>query len=64
MWRASPNKIYKWIRGTNAVRDLAVHNDDGFAYTLDDMARVELNAWSKLWRPGRADPRIRPVAVS
>eukprot|EP00971_Amphidinium_carterae_P147522 2923579-Amphidinium_carterae.1 len=39
MWKDSPQKIYKWIRGTVAVWDLAVHDEDGFAYTPDDMAK-------------------------
>eukprot|EP00971_Amphidinium_carterae_P031127 612539-Amphidinium_carterae.2 len=47
----SPKKIYKWIRGTTAVWDLAVHDENGFAHTPDDTAKVELGAWSKLWRP-------------
>eukprot|EP00971_Amphidinium_carterae_P258581 5132210-Amphidinium_carterae.1 len=52
MWKDSPKKIYKLIRGTTAVWDSAVHDDDDFAYTPDDTAKVELGAWSKLWRPG------------
>eukprot|EP00971_Amphidinium_carterae_P083404 1650760-Amphidinium_carterae.2 len=51
MWKDSPKKIYKWIRGI-AVWDLAVHDVDGFAYTPDDTAKLELGAWSKLRRPG------------
>eukprot|EP00971_Amphidinium_carterae_P271181 5381419-Amphidinium_carterae.1 len=47
-----PLKIYKWIRGTTAVWDLDVHDEDGFDYMLDDTARVELGAWNKIWRPG------------
>eukprot|EP00971_Amphidinium_carterae_P157193 3116273-Amphidinium_carterae.2 len=46
MWNTAPKKIYKCIRGTIAVWDLAVHDIDGFAYTPDDTARVELGAWS------------------
>eukprot|EP00971_Amphidinium_carterae_P348062 6490301-Amphidinium_carterae.2 len=52
VWKTAPKKIYKWIRGTTAFWDLAVHDDDEIAYALDDTARVELGAWSKLWRPG------------
>eukprot|EP00971_Amphidinium_carterae_P330356 6463351-Amphidinium_carterae.1 len=28
MWKIGPKKIYKWIRGTAVVWDLAVHDDD------------------------------------
>eukprot|EP00971_Amphidinium_carterae_P320180 6364487-Amphidinium_carterae.3 len=52
MWKTSPKNIYKWIGGTTAVWDLAVHDENGFAHTPDDTAKVELGAWSKLWSPG------------
>eukprot|EP00971_Amphidinium_carterae_P292113 5798955-Amphidinium_carterae.3 len=56
----SPKKIYKWVRGTTGVWDLAVHGEDGFAYTPDDTAKVELGAWNKLWRPGT--PQFQKIA--
>eukprot|EP00971_Amphidinium_carterae_P213495 4237036-Amphidinium_carterae.1 len=31
MWSTSPKKIYKWIRGTAAVWDIAILSDEGFA---------------------------------
>eukprot|EP00971_Amphidinium_carterae_P242483 4814867-Amphidinium_carterae.2 len=48
----SPKKIYKWIRGTAAVWDLAILSEDGYALSPDHAAQAELEAWSKLWRPG------------
>eukprot|EP00971_Amphidinium_carterae_P051456 1013479-Amphidinium_carterae.3 len=59
MWKNSPKKIYKWIRGTTAVLDLAVHDENGFAYMPDDTAKVELGAWSTLWSPGT--PQLRKL---
>eukprot|EP00971_Amphidinium_carterae_P000175 3746-Amphidinium_carterae.1 len=52
MWNTSPKKIYKWIRGTAAVWDLAIPSTDGFALSPDQATRAELEAWSKLWQPG------------
>eukprot|EP00971_Amphidinium_carterae_P319360 6347297-Amphidinium_carterae.2 len=52
MWKQAPKRIYKWIRGTVVVWDLAIRGSNGFALTLDETAKVELEAWSKLWRPG------------
>eukprot|EP00971_Amphidinium_carterae_P300159 5963890-Amphidinium_carterae.1 len=52
MWATRPMKIYKWIRGTAAVWDLAILSDTGFALTPDQAAQAELAAWSKLWQPG------------
>eukprot|EP00971_Amphidinium_carterae_P139214 2758690-Amphidinium_carterae.1 len=52
MWANSPKKIYKWIRGTAAVWDLAILSDDGYALSPDQAAKAELQAWSKLWQPG------------
>eukprot|EP00971_Amphidinium_carterae_P135204 2679745-Amphidinium_carterae.1 len=52
MWTTSPKKIYKWIRGTAAVWDLAILSEDGFALNPDQAAQAELQAWSKLWQPG------------
>eukprot|EP00971_Amphidinium_carterae_P244385 4852653-Amphidinium_carterae.1 len=48
----SPKKIYKWIRGTAAVWDLAILSDNGYAVSPDQAAQAELEAWSKLWQPG------------
>eukprot|EP00971_Amphidinium_carterae_P235124 4665830-Amphidinium_carterae.2 len=45
-------KIYKWIRGTAAVWDLAILSDEGYALSPDQAAQAELSAWSKLWQPG------------
>eukprot|EP00971_Amphidinium_carterae_P230548 4575387-Amphidinium_carterae.1 len=53
MWATSPKKIYKWIRGTAAVWDIAILSEDGFALSPDQAAQAELQAWSKLWQPGR-----------
>eukprot|EP00971_Amphidinium_carterae_P193528 3840130-Amphidinium_carterae.1 len=53
MWSTSPKKIYKWIRGTAAVWDLAILSSDGFALSPDQATKAELEAWSKLWQPGR-----------
>eukprot|EP00971_Amphidinium_carterae_P214558 4257969-Amphidinium_carterae.1 len=61
MWRTAPKKTYKWIRGATAVWDLAVHDEDVFEYSLNDTARVELGALSKLWRPGTSDLQRRPA---
>eukprot|EP00971_Amphidinium_carterae_P224567 4454834-Amphidinium_carterae.1 len=55
MWDTSPKKIYKWIRGTAAVWDLAILSNDGFALNPDQAAQAELQAWSKLWQPGRTN---------
>eukprot|EP00971_Amphidinium_carterae_P002145 42565-Amphidinium_carterae.1 len=44
----SPSRIYKGICGT-AAEDIAIQHQDGYDPTL------ELNAWSKLWQPGRFD---------
>eukprot|EP00971_Amphidinium_carterae_P201622 4000880-Amphidinium_carterae.2 len=52
MWETSPKKIYKWIRGTAAVWDIAILHENGFALTPDQAAQAELGAWSKLWQPG------------
>eukprot|EP00971_Amphidinium_carterae_P056474 1115905-Amphidinium_carterae.1 len=53
MWNTSPKKIYKWIRSTAAVWDLAILSDEGFALNPDQAAQAELQTWSKLWQPGR-----------
>eukprot|EP00971_Amphidinium_carterae_P340335 6478620-Amphidinium_carterae.1 len=53
MWDTSPKKIYKWIRGTAAVWDLAILSDAGYALSPDQAKQAELEAWSKLWQPGR-----------
>eukprot|EP00971_Amphidinium_carterae_P141436 2802561-Amphidinium_carterae.1 len=53
MWATSPKKIYKWIRGTAAVWDLAILSADGYALSPDQAAGAELEAWSKLWQPGQ-----------
>eukprot|EP00971_Amphidinium_carterae_P350462 6491558-Amphidinium_carterae.2 len=52
MWATSPKKIYKWIRGTAAVWDLAILSENGFALSPHQAAQAELDAWSKLWQPG------------
>eukprot|EP00971_Amphidinium_carterae_P006107 120334-Amphidinium_carterae.1 len=52
MWATSPKKIYKWIRGTAAVWDLAILSENGYALSPDQVAQAELAAWSKLWQPG------------
>eukprot|EP00971_Amphidinium_carterae_P311084 6182141-Amphidinium_carterae.1 len=51
-WETSPKKIYKWIRGTAVVWDLAILSGNGFALSPDQAAQAELEAWSKLWQPG------------
>eukprot|EP00971_Amphidinium_carterae_P336340 6472663-Amphidinium_carterae.1 len=55
---ACPKRMYKWIHGTVVVWDLAIRGSDGFALTPDDAAKTELEAWSKLWRPGSVRLRI------
>eukprot|EP00971_Amphidinium_carterae_P168312 3335045-Amphidinium_carterae.1 len=52
MWQQSPKRIYKWIGGTAVVWDLAIRGENGFALSPDDTAQVELETWSKLWKPG------------
>eukprot|EP00971_Amphidinium_carterae_P233542 4634806-Amphidinium_carterae.1 len=52
MWNTSPKKIYKWIRGTAAVWDLAILSEEGYALSPDQATQAELEAWSKLWQPG------------
>eukprot|EP00971_Amphidinium_carterae_P084880 1679598-Amphidinium_carterae.1 len=52
MWHTSPKKIYKWIRGTAAVWDLAILSKDGYALSPDQATKAELEVWSKLWQPG------------
>eukprot|EP00971_Amphidinium_carterae_P250331 4969419-Amphidinium_carterae.1 len=53
MWQQFPKRIYKWIRATAVVWDLAIRGDAGFAHLPDDAAQVEVDdAWSKLWQPG------------
>eukprot|EP00971_Amphidinium_carterae_P270283 5362885-Amphidinium_carterae.4 len=61
MWKQAPKRIYKWIRGTVVVWDLANRGSNGFALTPDEAAQVELEAWSKLWRPGCV--RLRSVVT-
>eukprot|EP00971_Amphidinium_carterae_P299071 5941635-Amphidinium_carterae.1 len=61
MWKQSPKRIYKWICGTVVVWDLAISGSDGFALTPDEAAKTELEAWSKLWRPGVV--RLRSVVT-
>eukprot|EP00971_Amphidinium_carterae_P077100 1522933-Amphidinium_carterae.1 len=41
----SPSKLFKWVRGTTKVWDLAVSSPG-------EVAASELRAWSKLWKPG------------
>eukprot|EP00971_Amphidinium_carterae_P008746 171952-Amphidinium_carterae.1 len=53
MWTTSPKKIYKWIRGTAAVWDIAILSDEGYALTPDQGTQAELQAWSKQWQPGQ-----------
>eukprot|EP00971_Amphidinium_carterae_P033145 652553-Amphidinium_carterae.1 len=53
MWDTSPKKIFKWIRGTAAVWDLAILSEEGYALSPDQATQAELEAWSKLWQPGR-----------
>eukprot|EP00971_Amphidinium_carterae_P082354 1628259-Amphidinium_carterae.3 len=53
-WERSPKKIYKWIRGTAAVWDLAILHENGYALSSDQAAQSDLIAWSKLWQPGRS----------
>eukprot|EP00971_Amphidinium_carterae_P108243 2143401-Amphidinium_carterae.1 len=57
MWTTSPKKIYKWIRGSAAVWDIAILSDEGYALTPDQAGQAELQAWrlswSKLWQPGQ-----------
>eukprot|EP00971_Amphidinium_carterae_P029749 585473-Amphidinium_carterae.1 len=64
MWNTSPMKIYKWIRGTAAVWDIAILSDDGFALSPDQAAQAELQAWSKLWQPGTATFPNKAASVS
>eukprot|EP00971_Amphidinium_carterae_P185957 3691467-Amphidinium_carterae.1 len=59
MWKESPKRIYKWIRGNVVVWDLAISGADRFALTPDQAAKTELEAWSKLWEPGSV--RLRSV---
>eukprot|EP00971_Amphidinium_carterae_P112285 2224075-Amphidinium_carterae.1 len=68
MWSTSPKKIYKWIRGTAAVWDLAilssVWTSDGFALSPDQATQAELEAWSKLWQPGRTTFPAKATSLS
>eukprot|EP00971_Amphidinium_carterae_P022424 442214-Amphidinium_carterae.2 len=48
----SPNKLYKWVRGTTKVWDLAVRTPTGWASSPAEVAESELAAWSKLWKLG------------
>eukprot|EP00971_Amphidinium_carterae_P208450 4135785-Amphidinium_carterae.1 len=57
-------EIYKWIRGTAAVWDLAITHENGFALSPDDTAVAELAAWSKLWQPGTVDFPQRATSKS
>eukprot|EP00971_Amphidinium_carterae_P326303 6456998-Amphidinium_carterae.1 len=61
MWQQSPKRIYKRIRGTAVVWDLAIRGENGFALLPDDTAQVEPEAWSKLWQPGSV--RLRSVFI-
>eukprot|EP00971_Amphidinium_carterae_P003700 73580-Amphidinium_carterae.1 len=47
MWDTSPKRIYKWIRGTAAVWDLAILSEEGYALSPDQATQAELEAWSK-----------------
>eukprot|EP00971_Amphidinium_carterae_P125102 2478732-Amphidinium_carterae.1 len=42
MWKQVPKRIYKWIRGTVVVWDLAIRGSNGCALTPDESAQ----AWS------------------
>eukprot|EP00971_Amphidinium_carterae_P317819 6318007-Amphidinium_carterae.1 len=48
----SPSKLFKWVRGTTKVWDLAVRTPEGWASSPGEVATSELRAWSKLWKPG------------
>eukprot|EP00971_Amphidinium_carterae_P158352 3139194-Amphidinium_carterae.1 len=48
----SPSKLFKWVRGTTKVWDLAVQTPEGWASSPGEVADSELRAWSKLWKPG------------
>eukprot|EP00971_Amphidinium_carterae_P043876 863398-Amphidinium_carterae.2 len=55
----SPSKLYKWVRGTTKVWDLAVQTDGGWA-SPGAVARGELHAWSQLWKTKNAErPLVR-----
>eukprot|EP00971_Amphidinium_carterae_P295896 5876671-Amphidinium_carterae.1 len=51
----SPSKLFKWVRGTTKVWDLAVRTPEGWASSPGEVASSELSAWSKLWKPGHTD---------
>eukprot|EP00971_Amphidinium_carterae_P264311 5243162-Amphidinium_carterae.2 len=61
MWKQAPKRICKLIRGTIVVWDLAIRGSNGFALNPHETAEVELEAWSKLWRPGLV--RLRSVVT-
>eukprot|EP00971_Amphidinium_carterae_P251605 4994708-Amphidinium_carterae.2 len=46
------SKLFKWVRGSTKVWDLAVQTTDGWAESPGAVADSELRAWSKLWKPG------------
>eukprot|EP00971_Amphidinium_carterae_P113521 2248983-Amphidinium_carterae.1 len=48
----SPSKLFKGVRGTTKVWDLAVRTLEGWASSPGEVATSELRAWSKLWKPG------------
>eukprot|EP00971_Amphidinium_carterae_P069249 1370311-Amphidinium_carterae.1 len=48
----SPSKLFKWVRGSTRVWDLAVRTPTGWASSPAEVADSELAAWSKLWKLG------------
>eukprot|EP00971_Amphidinium_carterae_P201857 4005256-Amphidinium_carterae.2 len=57
----SPGKLFKWVRGTTKVWDLAIQTGDSWAASPGAVAQGELQAWSKLWKVCKTDRQVTPA---
>eukprot|EP00971_Amphidinium_carterae_P130642 2588109-Amphidinium_carterae.2 len=55
----SPGKLFKWVRGTTKVWDLAIQTGDSWAASPGAVAQGELHAWSKLWKVCRHERQVK-----
>eukprot|EP00971_Amphidinium_carterae_P166114 3292667-Amphidinium_carterae.3 len=47
--------LRRCISGSEAMLELAMLRENGYALSPDQIAQAELNAWSTLWQPGVAN---------
>eukprot|EP00971_Amphidinium_carterae_P336003 6472118-Amphidinium_carterae.1 len=60
MWATSPKKIYKWIRGTAAVWDIAILSDEGLLLALTKRRRLNYKLGANFGNQGAPPFRTRP----